>query len=66
MLITMDFLDDHYKKAVIKHDNNPELLAAINHSWHAFDKWYSATDQTPVYAAAVLLHPQHRLLYLKH
>lgn len=33
--------------------------------WYAFDKWFLATEETPVYAAAVLLHPSRRLRYLQ-
>lgn len=33
--------------------------------WYAFDKWFLATEETLVYAAAVLLHPSRRLRYLQ-
>lgn len=62
-LMHMDFLRFHYTKSSNKHVNNTSLLSAITNSWYAFDKWYSATDSTPVYAAAVLLHPRRRLAY---
>jgi hypothetical protein len=31
-----------------------------------FDKYYAKTDDTPLYAAALILHPSHRLKYLEY
>jgi hypothetical protein len=39
------------------------LLAA---SWYKFDKYYKLTDDTPIYAAAILLRPMLRRGYLDH
>src|SRR6267378_2431461 len=33
-------------------------------SWYKFDKYYKLTDDTPIYAAAILLHPALRRGYL--
>ncbi|RKK76543.1 hypothetical protein BFJ71_g16920 [Fusarium oxysporum] len=33
--------------------------------WFVLDKYYFKTDQTPVYSAALLLHPSKRLKYLR-
>ncbi|KAK9357341.1 hypothetical protein V1504DRAFT_464868 [Lipomyces starkeyi] len=35
-------------------------------AWYAFDKYYLKTDDTAVYAAAVLLHPSRRNQYIIH
>merc|ERR1712072_638204 len=45
--------------------DNQAFTAAIMMCWYAFDKWFLATEETPVYAAAVLLHPSRRLRYLQ-
>jgi hypothetical protein len=34
-------------------------------AWYAFDKYYSKTDETSVYAAAMILHPSRRKQYIK-
>ena len=61
----MDYLVQHYKeqkeKCVLS--NHPQLEARILASWFKFDKYYKLTDDTPVYAAAVLLHPAYRKAY---
>jgi hypothetical protein len=33
--------------------------------WFVLDKYYFKTDETPVYSAALLLHPSKRLKYLR-
>jgi hypothetical protein len=53
-------IDDHPG-----HKQDTAFYAAIITCWYAFDKWYAATDTTPAYAAAVLLHPGRRTAYLK-
>ena len=50
-------LQDRYR-------SNPQLLSAIITSWYAFDKYYKLTDETPVYAALILLHPSRRKTYI--
>ncbi|KAI2626789.1 hypothetical protein GGS21DRAFT_545886 [Xylaria nigripes] len=39
-------------------------MVAIITSWDTFDKLYAQTSNTPVYAAALLLHPGCRRKYL--
>ena len=34
-------------------------------AWYKFDKYYKLSDDTPVHAAAALLHPQLREAYLR-
>ncbi|TKA55306.1 hypothetical protein B0A49_13415 [Cryomyces minteri] len=47
----MDFLISHFKDA-------------IDTSWILFNKYWELLDETPVYVAALLLHPSQRLAYL--
>ena len=44
--------------------NDTEFHNAIMRAWYAFDKYYSLTDEVPVYAAALLLHPSGRKRYI--
>lgn len=65
-LRVLDYLHHHFKRSLKQYKgNNHELHTAILNSWHAFDKWYAAVDHTPIYAAAVLLHPERRLQNFK-
>ncbi|KAG4269874.1 hypothetical protein FPRO04_14758 [Fusarium proliferatum] len=43
--------------------NHPQLEARVLASWFKFDKYCKLTDDTPIYAAAVLLHPAYRKGY---
>lgn len=60
----MDFLNKHLWKAEARHANNRALLTAIINCHYVFDKYYKLIDETAIYTAAILLHPQRRLNYL--
>lgn len=66
VLWCMDVLREHLEESegAARYDN--ALHTSVVACWYAFDKWYEAIDHTPVYAAAVLLHPYRRLAHLKH
>jgi hypothetical protein len=55
VLFYMDFLRTHLTKARASWASNPKFTAAIMMCWYAFDKWFLATEETPVYAASLLL-----------
>jgi hypothetical protein len=63
-LWTNDILIRHFEKSKAKHANNPTLLSSIITSWYAFDKWFTKTEYSPAYAAALLLHPSRRKAYI--
>jgi len=48
-----------------RYTSKAALLAAINTSWIAFNKYYELSDDVPVHAAAVLLHPGYRKAYIE-
>ncbi|TIA30180.1 hypothetical protein D6C78_09762 [Aureobasidium pullulans] len=64
MQVTMDFLNKHLHTSRQRHIKNQALTTAILNSHYVFDKYYKIIDNTPVYTAAVLLHPSKRLNYL--
>lgn len=41
------------------------MVDRIMTSWYKFDDYYTRTDDTPVYAAAILLYPSLREAHLK-
>lgn len=44
---------------------NAQMLRSIEMGWFALDKYYSKTDEAPVYAAALLLDPRKRAAYIQ-
>jgi hypothetical protein len=60
----MDFIRSYYTKSKAIYSDNPAMLAAIEISKFAFEKWSYINDYTPVYAAAVLLYPSLREAYI--
>jgi hypothetical protein len=65
VICSMDFLVTHYKAAMEQFRHNITMIDRIMTSWYKFDDYYSRTDDTPVYAAAILLHPSLREAHLK-
>jgi hypothetical protein len=61
----MDVLLMHYEKAKLQHKDDTRMLKAIEMGWFVLDKYYTKTEDTPVYAASVLLHPSKRMAYLQ-
>ncbi|OAQ57829.2 restless-like transposase [Pochonia chlamydosporia 170] len=65
VICSMDFLVTHYKAAMEQFQHNTTMVDRIMTSWYKFDDYYTRTDDTPVYAAAILLHPSLREAHLK-
>ena len=63
-LFTMDVLHKHYQLAFEKFRNKQQLLGCILTSWHVFDKYYQLSDESPVYTAALILHPSRRKAHI--
>jgi hypothetical protein len=61
----MEFLIRHFTQMREKFKGNAQITARLIAAWYKFDKYYKLTDDTPVHAAAALLHPQLREAYLK-
>jgi hypothetical protein len=64
MITTLDILIAHFKASQKRHANNAALISSITTSWYALDKYYKLTDDSPIYTAALLLHPSYRKQYL--
>lgn len=67
MLTSLDIIIAHFKACRARFPNNEPFLAAVTASWFALtlDKYYKLTDDSPLYAAALLLHPSYRKQYLE-
>ena len=49
----------------MKFRSNKDFASWIQKGWDIFDLYYSRTDCTPLYAAALILHPSHHTEYIK-
>ncbi|EXL39722.1 hypothetical protein FOCG_17693 [Fusarium oxysporum f. sp. radicis-lycopersici 26381] len=65
----MDALLFHYESAKVQHSQpgsmDTRMLHAIEMGWFVLDKYYTMTEDIPVYAAALLLDPSKRLAYIQ-
>jgi hypothetical protein len=64
-LFTMDVLRKHFDHAIIKHKDHTHLLGCILTSREVFCKYYRLSDDNPVYAAALILHPSRRKAHIQ-
>lgn len=64
-LFTMDVLHKHYTQAFSQYGSSDQLRSCIAASWAIFDKYYRLTDESPAYAAAMMLHPSRRNAHIK-
>jgi hypothetical protein len=61
----MELIIKHFNDMKFKHRNNPQMPTRTLASWFKLDKYYKLTDDTAVYAASILLHPELRRVYLE-
>jgi hypothetical protein len=52
-------------KKIYTQQSHPELATSINLAWVKLDAYYKKLDDSPAYAAALMLHPQYRLQYIR-
>ena len=60
----MDFILSHYEKAKITYANHDVFKNMVNSGWQKMEKYYSKTDESPAYAAAVILNPTRKVKYI--
>ncbi len=56
------------KEAVQKKPSTPDIVHIsnyINSCWAKLQKYYALTDESPVYAAAIVLNPEYKFDYFK-
>ncbi|KAM3536760.1 hypothetical protein ARSEF1564_010317 [Beauveria bassiana] len=63
-LKTMDVLIKHFEKSKDKFIANTHLSACLMTGWYALDKYYLKSDNSPAYAAALILNPSYRKKYI--
>ncbi|KAI8401866.1 hypothetical protein FOFC_08452 [Fusarium oxysporum] len=66
LLITLDngcFIATELYSSKENHD--PHMVHCIDMGWFVLNKYYTSSDQTPIYAAALLLDPSKRRKYIE-
>jgi hAT family C-terminal dimerisation region len=64
VLPTMDFLLEQFETAKCTYINDPFMSPCCNSGWAKLDKYYSLTERSPVYIAALVLSPQWKWDYI--
>jgi hypothetical protein len=62
-LPALDFLMEQFEAGKAAHQGDTLLATCFNSGWSKLDKYYSMTEDTPAYSAAVCLHPSYKLSY---
>jgi hypothetical protein len=62
---TFDFLLSHYENSKQQYAGNPILLAQIETGWTKLNKWYTKTEQSAAYVAAVVMDPSWKWIYFQ-
>ena len=52
-----DYILSLFEKLKDEYKDDPTFSAMFNSGWKKIDKYYQASDKTPAYVAAVVLHP---------
>jgi hypothetical protein len=64
VLPTMDFLLEQFEEGKIKYQDDVFMGPCCNSGWAKLEKYYSMTDRSPVYIAALVLCPQYKWEYI--
>jgi len=60
VLPCMDFILGHFEDAKNKYTDDPIFAPMLNSGWAKLVKYYRASDRTPAYIAALILHPSRK------
>jgi hypothetical protein len=60
ILPTFEWLLRHFEELKVRYKNhpNPHFRHNVNLAWMKLDKYYTMTDNSPIYMAGVVLHPR--------
>ncbi|KAJ3454150.1 hypothetical protein MRS44_018044 [Fusarium solani] len=64
VLENMDILFMQFENAKVKYASNARMVHSIHMGWWVLSKYYEESDRNPIYATALLLHPEKRRRYL--
>ncbi|KAG7410316.1 Zinc finger BED domain-containing protein RICESLEEPER 2 [Fusarium oxysporum f. sp. raphani] len=63
VLENMDILFLQFENAKVKYAGNARMVHSIHMGWWVLSKYYEESDRNPIYATALLLHPEKRRRY---
>ena len=61
----MDYILQLFEAGKKEFADNEVILSSINASWAKIDKYYNLIEETPIYAAAVVLNPLFKWEYFE-
>ena len=64
VLPAMDFILAHFEKAKDTFKDDEKLKQMVNSGWAKMEKYYGKSDESPAYAAAVVLNPSRKWQYI--
>ncbi|KJZ68557.1 hypothetical protein HIM_12053 [Hirsutella minnesotensis 3608] len=64
VLLAMDFVLAQFEEGKDASANDPIVAPMFNPGWAKMDKYYSLTDESPAYVAAIVLHTYHKWHYI--
>ncbi|KAJ6437990.1 putative AC transposase [Purpureocillium lavendulum] len=64
VLENMDILFMQFENAKVKYATNARMVNSLHMGWWVLSKYYAESDNNPIYATALLLHPEKRRRYL--
>ena len=65
VLPAMDFILKRFEEGKAQFADHPVLSKMFNSGWAKLNKYYTLTDQTPVYVAALVLNPRWKWGYIE-
>ena len=65
VLPAMDFILKRFEEGKIQFANHPVLSKMFNSGWAKLNKYYTMTDETPAYVAALVLNPRWKWGYVE-
>jgi hypothetical protein len=62
-LPALETLLSHVELMKVEYTLHKQLTASLNEAWLKLRQYYERMDESPAYAAALMLHPRHKLHY---
>src|SRR5277367_1571197 len=62
-LPALETLLSHVELMKVEYTSHRQLVASLNEAWLKLRQYYERMDESPAYAAALMLHPRHKLHY---
>ena len=62
-LPALETLLSHVESMKVEYASHKQLAISLNEAWSKLRQYYGKMDESPAYAAALMLHPRHKLHY---